>query len=416
MKTLLIIYPHWVPSNLTGVHRVRLIANFLPEFNVHPILLTVRHNYYEEKHDWDMLKTVSDKIEVISVEAHKIRKPRIIGDIGLRAFSQLKREALNIIQNRKIDFLWVPIPSFYVAVLARILHNKTNIPYGIDYIDPWVRDISNRKNMRAIMSNIAARILEPYSVKKASLISSVSVSYYQPVLNKYFKQKHIEHIAMPYGFDPNDHNVVLDNLHYPWEEFNNCIPLVYAGAFLPKSDLFTKLLFRAISQLKTEHKWNDNIKLFFLGTGNYSHKSILDFAKEHGIDNSIVEIRERFPFLHILNFLSAAKGLILLGSTEEHYTASKTYQYIISKTPIFSILHTKSSAVKVLKDCNAATYICEYSEELSEDDMYKLIKTTFYNFINIKYPYKPKLKELEQYSAKTSAKILIDAINRVLKG
>ena len=27
MKRILIIYPHWPPSNLVGVHRVRLIAN-----------------------------------------------------------------------------------------------------------------------------------------------------------------------------------------------------------------------------------------------------------------------------------------------------------------------------------------------------------------------------------------------------
>ncbi len=242
----------------------------------------------------------------------------------------------------------------------------------------------------------------------------MSESYYKPVLGKYFKRRHIEHIAVPYGFDTNDYNVVPDNLEYPWGSFGNCIPLVYAGAFLPKSDLFTKLLFRAISQLQKENKWDKSIKLFFLGTGNYSHKSILDFAVENNIENCIIEIHERFPFLHILNFLSAAKGLILLGSSEEHYTASKIFQYIISKTPIFSILHTKSSAVGVLKDCNADSYLCEYKQGLSEDYFYSIIKTTFSNFINNKHEYKPNFKELEKYSAKTSTEKLIDAVNRVI--
>jgi hypothetical protein len=59
MKNILIIYPHWPPSNLAGVHRARLIANFLPEFDWHPIILTVDPDYYEEKPDWDMLKTVN---------------------------------------------------------------------------------------------------------------------------------------------------------------------------------------------------------------------------------------------------------------------------------------------------------------------------------------------------------------------
>ena len=48
MKNMLIIYPHWPPSNLAGVHRARLISNFLPDFGWHPIVLTVKEIYYEE--------------------------------------------------------------------------------------------------------------------------------------------------------------------------------------------------------------------------------------------------------------------------------------------------------------------------------------------------------------------------------
>jgi len=141
MQNILIIYPHWPPSNLAGVHRARLISNYLPDFNWHPIILTVKSEFYEETLDPDMLKTVSDKTEIHYVNAFKVSKPRIIGDIGLRAFFQLKKAALQIVKTKKIDFIWIPIPSFYIAILGRIIYNKTKIPYGIDYIDPWVRDI-----------------------------------------------------------------------------------------------------------------------------------------------------------------------------------------------------------------------------------------------------------------------------------
>jgi hypothetical protein len=263
MKNILIIYPHWPPSNLAGVHRARLIANFLPEFDWHPIILTVDPDYYEEKPDWDMLKTVNQEIEVIHVKAKRVKKPRIIGDIGLRSFSFLKKKALEIIQTKKIDFIWIPIPSFYVAVLGRVMYNKTKVPYGIDYIDPWVRDISNRKNARAILSNLIARILEPFAVKKAALISGVSTPYYRPVIDRNFKNKKIEHVEMPYGFDPKDHQILLENTTYPWDDYPECIPLIYAGAFLPKSDLFTDLLFKAIKELKQEGKWNEKSKVVF---------------------------------------------------------------------------------------------------------------------------------------------------------
>ena len=41
MKRMLIIYPHWPPSNLVGVHRVRLIANELHSLGWQAIVLTI---------------------------------------------------------------------------------------------------------------------------------------------------------------------------------------------------------------------------------------------------------------------------------------------------------------------------------------------------------------------------------------
>jgi len=414
MKNILIIYPHWPPSNLAGVHRARLISNFLPDFDWHPIILTVKHEYYEEKPDFDFVKTVSPKTEIIYTDARKIGKTRIIGDIGLRSFKYLKKEALKIIKEREIDFIWIPIPSFYVAVLGRVLYNKTKTLYGIDYIDPWVRNISNRKDIRSKLSNVVAKILEPYAVKKASLISGVSTPYYQPVLDKNFKNKKIEHVGMPYGFDPNDHKVVFENLKYPWDEYPNCKPIVYAGAFLPLSGHFIELLFRSIRKLKDEGKLDNQIKLFFVGTGNYVHKSISEYAKEANIEDIVVEIRDRFPFLHILNYLSNAFGVMIIGSTEKHYTASKTYQSLLSEKPVFTIFHGQSSAVKVMNDCKAGNYTVSYFENNNKTDFENEIKETFINFVNQKGNWQPNLKALDKYSAKESAKKLVEAIEKVI--
>ncbi len=413
MKNILIIYPHWPPSNLAGVHRARLISNFLPDFDWHPVILTVKHEYYEEPNDWDMLKTVSPKTEIHYTDAFKVTKPRIIGDIGLRSFFQLKKAALKIISEKQIDFIWIPIPSFYVAVLGRILYNKTQIPYGIDYIDPWVRNISNRKNIRAVLSNLLARILEPYAIKKASLISGVSREYYLPAIMRNFKTVKPIDVAMPYGFDPNDHNIKINNLQVPWQKFPHCKPLVYAGAFLPLSGYFTELLFAAIQNLRTQGKLDKNIKLFFLGTGNYTHKSISDYAKEHQIDDIVIEIRRRYPFLHILNFLSKAFGVVVIGSTEKHYTASKIFQSILSKRPVYSIFHTESSAVEILQQCKAGQFTVKYSENQDKSALKKQIEETFYNFSTQNDVWKADLSALEKYSAKESARKLVDAIEKI---
>lgn len=412
MKTVLIIYPHWVPANLAGVQRPRLIGNFLSSFGFHPLLLTVDSSYYEEPLDHLMEKTVSKDIEVIYTKAYKVTTPRIVGDIGLRAFPFLKKEALRLCKERQIDFIWIPIPSFYTAILGRVIHEKTKIPYGIDYIDPWVRDITNQNNIRAKFSQIVAQLLEPYAVKKASLITGVSSAYYLPVIQRNFKTPPI-HVGMPYGFDPNDHEIELDGLKLPWDDHPHCKPWIYAGAFLPNSHLFIASFFETIALLKANSKWDDKIKLFFIGTGPYPAKRIIAYAKDHGIEDIVFEQRERAPFLHVLNFLSKAHRVMLFGSTQQHYTASKTFQCLLSKKPLFSMLHAESSAVKVIQEAKAEHFLYKYNDGDVKDKIIEYLQPIIINFQK-DVEWNIHLDSLDQYTSKHSAKVLAGAVDKVL--
>ncbi|WP_179004968.1 hypothetical protein [Winogradskyella forsetii] len=413
MKTVLIIYPHWVPANLAGVQRPRLIGNYLKQFGWKPLLLTVESKYYEEIPDPLMEKTVSKDIEVVYTKAYKLKKPRIIGDIGLRGFPFLKKEALRLCKERDIDFIWIPIPSFYTALLGRIIHDKTGISYGIDYIDPWVRDITNQNDIRAKLSQSVARTLEPYAVKKAALITGVSTPYYQPVIDRNFKTPPV-HVGMPYGFDPNDHKIELEDLELPWDNEPNCKPWLYAGAFLPNSHLFVESFFESVAALKAEGKWDADIRLYFVGTGQYPAKRITAYAKDYGLEDIVIEHRERFPFLHILNFLSKANRVMLFGSTEMHYTASKTFQCLLSKRPLFTMLHAKSSAVEVIREANANDFLFPYQDGDSKATIIKALKPILINFqkdVN----WDLSLEHLEVYTCIQSAKVLAEAMDKVLE-
>lgn len=420
MKNILIIYPHWPPSNLAGVHRARLIANFLPKLGWHPIVLTVNEEYYDEPLDKDITKTVSPQVEVHKVNASNpltFFGKRIIGDIGLRGFSQLYQKAMVIIREQKPDFLWIPIPSFYIALLGRLLHQKTGILYGIDYIDPWVSKLADYDTLfsKAWWSQQLAKLLEPVAVKKASLISGVSRPYYQAVLERNFQNCSIAQVAMPYGFDPADHQIILKNLSLPWEKNKPVKAFVYAGAFLPQSHLFIDYLFQSIQQLQKSVSWDDSIKLYFLGTGHYGGKQLRDYAADYGISSTVHEINERFPYLHILNFLSRAQGVMVIGSTEKHYTASKTFQSLLSGKPVFTIFHAESSAVKVMNEAKAAAYTVKYHEGLNSEDLKLKIRQKFQAFINLDEDWHPELSVLDRYSALASAQTLCKGIDAAIQ-
>jgi hypothetical protein len=377
--------------------------------------LTVSPEYYEEAPDKDISRTVREDVEVIYTKAYRVKKPRLIGDIGLRAFPFLYRAALKLIRTREIDFVWIPVPSFYTSLLGRMLHEKTSVPYGIDYIDPWVRDIHNRKDWRSKLSLQLAKWLEPIAVKKASLISGVSEAYYRPVTERNFKNKPVAHMGMPYGFDPGDYKVILEDIELPWTGVKDCQPLVYAGAFLPNAHMFIKALFKVISQKVEQGQWDIRKHLYFIGTGNYAGTTIADYAKENGLSLFVHEIRERFPYLHILNFLSSAYAVMAIGSTEQHYTASKIFQVLLSKRPVFAMFHRESSATNILKECNAAAFLIEYSPEATKIILVSKIKEKLDLLLSVNVDWQPDLSKLEKYSAKASAKALADKLNELVK-
>ncbi len=409
MKKLLIIYPNWVPSNAVGVQRVRLIVNYLNDFGWQPIILTVKSKYYEEEISLDLLKIVSPGIQVEYVDAKKAGKYiRLYGDIALRAFWNLKRKAVEIIKKEKIDFIWVPIPPFYTALIARLVNRSTGTPYGIDYIDPWVHNFpgSNKILSRHWFSTKLAKLLEPIAIKNVSFFTGVSEAYFLPVLKRNPRLKNISYCGMPYGFDPGDYKVKPENLKLLWNGETNILPYLYAGAFLPKSHYFIDELFRTIALMRKQDKLDKRIRFYFVGTGSSVLNSISDYAIKHDIINIVIEKKERISYLEILNNLSNAYGILAIGSTEPHYTASKIFQVILSKRPVFAIFHKLSTAIKILENANADTYLIRYNEFQSTTSFEEIILQNLESFMKLKRGWNPDLKNIEQYSAKHSARAL----------
>jgi hypothetical protein len=360
VKKILIISPHFPPSNLAAVHRTRLFARHLPSFGWEPVILTVHEKYYEEALDHNLGKLVPQELQVEKAKALPVTRPRLIGDIGLRAFFQLYRKAKKLTKERKIDFIYIPIPSFYVALLGRWLHATTGIRYGIDYIDPWVHRFpgSDKRFSRHWWSTRLAALLEPIAVKKASLITGVAEGYYKGVLERNpFLAGSCVFGAMPYGGEETDHQKVkqLGLEPYLFHKKEGKTQLVYAGAMLPKAYGMLEAVFQSV---KDNASLFADMELHFIGTGKTANDpqgyNIRPLAEKYGLWERIVyEYPKRIPYLDVLIHLENADGIFVLGSTEPHYTPSKVYQGILSGKPILALLHEVSTAGKVVTSSGA---------------------------------------------------------------
>ncbi len=424
MKKILILYPHFPPSNLAGVHRARLFAQHLPSFGWEPIVLTVHQKYYEEALDINLEKLLPATLRIEKVKAFKVTKPRLIGDIGLRAFFQLYKKAKQLINSEKVDFLYIPIPSFYCALLGRWLHYSTGIKYGIDYIDPWVHYFpgSNKPFSRHWISTKIAKVLESIAVKKTSLITGVAEGYYKAVAerNPHLLQQAIFG-AMPYGGEKEDHNRIngLDIEPYLFEKKKEKLQLVYAGAMLPKAYGVLEEIFKVIQQ---ESLLFSNAEFHFIGTGRKINDpgsfTIKPLAEKYRLwKTTIFEYPQRIPYLDVLVHLDNADAVFILGSTEPHYTPSKVYQGILAGKPILAVLHAKSSAANVIEEA-AAGKVLTFNGAEDIASISKDFVITWKQFTDYRASYNPEnLNQIafNKYSAHAVTKELADLLNSVIK-
>ena len=63
----------------------------------------------------------------------------------------------------------------------------------------------------------------------------------------------------------------------------------------------------------------------------------------------MTEAPGRLDYLDALSVLTHASAILLLGTSERHYTASKLYPALLAKRPILALFHDASSVVSILR-------------------------------------------------------------------
>lgn len=419
MKKVLIIYPHWPPSNLVGVHRVRLIANELITMGWEPIVLTVDDRDYEEPLNTTHDNLVDERIEVIKVRASAVVKvfgKRLIGDIGLRGYIPLRNKALEICSNREIDAIWISIPSWYTSLIGRHLWKKRKVPFGLDYQDPWVHELPQGVSLfsRANLTVFLAKLIEPHAVKHARYITGINQQYFRGCLDR---NPHLEarpHGELQLGFSVKDHQIPQPKLSSPWSKDERIF--IYGGAFLPLSAPNWILLFRAMELLCQQGLMPKGIKFYLFGTGQTLQKSLTSLAIEHNVGHLIQEIPERIPFLELQEFMRRSEGVLSIGSIESHYSASKTFQCILSGKKILSISHPQSEAKSILEHCEAGAFHIDNSTLSATKETIEHMSKVLLKYFELGTGHwKPNLSHLSKYTALESAKTLAYTIESALE-
>jgi glycosyltransferase involved in cell wall biosynthesis len=356
------ISPHFPPDGSAGTHRVRLLAPHLASYGWTPTVLTVAEQDYEGRIDPELGALVPHSLEVVrtrAVPAYLTRRFGI-GDLGLRALPGLRRAAWSLHRARPFDALFVTIYPTYPAVLGPMFKRRFDVPFILDYQDPWVGAWGNEVgsgnggavDAKSRATRAFAERLEPRVLQAADAVTAVSARTYQDAFVRTGVSSHIA-AEIPIGWDAGDLDAIARRPSRTLIPTDGRINICYTGTLLPLGVATLRAVLAAARALiERSPPLADRVRFYFFGTSNQTtgvERRVVPHARELGVEHLVCEHPARLDYLDSLDALRQASALLLLGSSEPHYTPSKVFPALLAGRPMLAVYRRESTVVEMLK-------------------------------------------------------------------
>lgn len=381
MRRVLMVSPHFPPDASAGAHRVRLLAPYLPAFGWEPTVVSVDPSGYEGRLDLELARLVPETVRVVRARAWSARLTRRIGigDLGLRALSGLRRECERLLARERFEALFITIYPSYPAVLGPILKKRHGVPFVLDYQDPWVGawgldagpGPNGTPDARSRLTRAIAERLEPPVVRAADALTAVSARTYEDVLARVPDARPRTCAAIPLGFDEGDLDALRKRprANAVFDRDDGRVHVCYVGTMLPKGFDVLRTVLAALARLRDRApRTYARLRVHFVGTSNQRIRTgeprVIAAAREAGVEDIVTETPERLDYLDALDVQTRAHALLLLGSSEPHYTPSKVFPAVLARRPIVACCHRASTALEVLRQPPVDARIFTFDEAL----------------------------------------------------
>jgi hypothetical protein len=314
--------------------------------------------YHEQRLDPALAKLVPESVEVIKVGAVPARVSRLagVGDIALRAYPHLARGIRKILSRQDVDVVMITGSPYYPMLLAPMVKREFGASVVLDFQDPWVSAwgaAQPRWSKRGASHALAVR-LEPVALKSADFITSVSEQQNVEMAARYPWLDATRMASMPIGGDPDDYAAAQTITRAGGRQSaREIINFTYVGTVWDRAAGVVRELIGAISELQVSRpRLAERLRFNFIGTSartdGHQMFQVAPLAEAAGVAHLVFESPARIPYLDALSEMASADVLLLVGSDEPHYTASKIYPSLMSCRPFLSIFHRSSSAHEVL--------------------------------------------------------------------
>jgi hypothetical protein len=161
-----------------------------------------------------------------------------------------------------------------------------------------------------------------------------------------------------------------------------------------------------------------NLRIHFIGTSyagaGRGAKSIEPIAVEEGFGDIVSEHPDRIPYSETLRCLLDANALVVPGSNDPAYTASKIYPYLLASKPMLAVFHENSSVVSLISSVGGGIVI-PFATGESTESIAARIKTEWLEGTQYERAVPLNKETFAPYTAKKQAKELATFFRSILK-
>ncbi len=430
MKKVLIISPHFPPINAPDHQRVRMALPWLREFGWEPIVLTVKPEFVEGVRDECLTKTLPPDLRVAESDALSVKWTRRlgVGSLAYRAGRYLKRAGDELLRRERFAAVFFSTTVFPTMAFGPKWKKEFGVPYVLDFQDPWLSDYYEEHpgvrppggRLKYGFSRRLAQRLEPSAVRGAAHIVSVSPEYPRMLRRRYSELPDDRFTTLPFGAAESDFEALpqLGVKQSLFDPHDGKVHWVYVGRGGADMGFSVRAIFTALRRLlELQPGWRAKLRVHFAGT-DYSprqlaRKTIEPIAQECGVGEVVSELTDRLPYFETLRCLRDADALIIPGSDDPSYTASKLYPYILARKPLLAVFHEASSVVEVLEKTQGGMVITFRSGASVEETASKISATGWLPSPGSHLP-KTDWTEFEPYTAKAMTSRLCAVFDKAI--
>lgn len=356
------------------MHRVRMLLPFLRENGWQAQILAVSPDQVAAPVDPWLAAGLPADVPVHRVNALGLGWSRIpgLGTLGLRALPALAIAGDRLLAPGGFDLVYFSTTVFEVHILGPRWKRKFGVPFVMDYQDPWVNDYYSEHpdiappggRLKYALASALHRWMEPRVLRQCAGITSVSPEYPKQLARRYPWFKGVAYLVQAFPGAKRD----FDRLHHTNKNlckarndfsdgFLHWVYVGRGGADMAKAmrGIFMCLRDHAPEKLKRR------LKLHLIGTSyapaGKGTKSLAPLATEFGLWHLVEEVPSRIPYSETLAILRQADALIVPGSDDPAYTASKIYPYLLAGRPLLAVFHESSTVVELIRKVRGAVCV-----------------------------------------------------------